>query len=404
MATTTTCSVRSIGQEREKAGVKTERGRWSAFRWRPRKKQTQTSPIPIKQPPFSEFIAASPLLPSTGLSLPSIAANLPEWISLSKTLAESLKLAPDRSSWSGSQRSRVFQYYLPVFFWVRAQLEDKKAREIAGSGSPSSAPLVVGIQAPQGCGKTTLVAELETLLASVGLRAASVSVDDFYLTFEGQQKLASEFAGNPLLELRGNAGSHDLALGAETLERLVRGEEGAIALPRYDKSLHGGRGDRAPPRGLARRRGPRRRRPLRGVDARVQARRGRQGARGLAAPARGRRLPGGVRARVGLEVRLLAGGPGHQGTLVRLRLEAAGGEAAAGGLGGQGDDRRAGQGFRGPVPAGVRGVSSRRGRAGTAREQEREGFGDRGRGRQEPVEGAAGAAEGAVIVNQHAMW
>jgi len=246
MATTTTCSVRSIGQEREKAGVKTERGRWSAFRWRPRKKQTQTSPIPIKQPPFSEFIAASPLLPSTGLSLPSIAANLPEWISLSKTLAESLKLAPDRSSWSGSQRSRVFQYYLPVFFWVRAQLEDKKAREIAGSGSPSSAPLVVGIQAPQGCGKTTLVAELETLLASVGLRAASVSVDDFYLTFEGQQKLASEFAGNPLLELRGNAGSHDLALGAETLERLVRGEEGAIALPRYDKSLHGGRGDRAP--------------------------------------------------------------------------------------------------------------------------------------------------------------
>lgn len=142
----------------------------------------------------------------------------------------------------------MFQYYLPVFFWVRAQLEDKKMREIRGAGgAPSSAPLVVGIQAPQGCGKTTLVAELETLLGSVGLKAASVSVDDFYLTFEGQQKLASEFKGNPLLELRGNAGSHDLELGSETLERLMRGEaKGEIALPRYDKSLHGGRGDRAP--------------------------------------------------------------------------------------------------------------------------------------------------------------
>ena len=213
------------------------------------------APSPEKPPPlnFLEFIAASPLLPSTGLSLASIAANLPEWISLSRVLADSLGFDSDRSSWTEPQRSRVFQYYLPVFFWVRAQLEDKKAREIAGSGAPSSEPLVVGIQAPQGCGKTTLVAELETLLASVGLRAASVSVDDFYLTFAGQQRLAAEHAGNPLLELRGNAGSHDLALGSETLERLVKGaagkggqEQQEVALPRYDKSLNGGRGDRAP--------------------------------------------------------------------------------------------------------------------------------------------------------------
>lgn len=192
----------------------------------------------------AEFIAASPLLPSTGLSLDQISANLPEWISLSKTLAKSLGFdsGDDSGRWSKSQRSRVFHYYLPVFFWVRAQLEEKRRR------SSSDSPLVVGIQAPQGCGKTTLVAELETLLASAGLRAASVSVDDFYLTFEGQQKLASEFRGNPLLELRGNAGSHDLELGSRTLEKLVKGEQKEIALPRYDKSLHAGRGDRAPER------------------------------------------------------------------------------------------------------------------------------------------------------------
>ena len=74
-----------------------------------------------------------------------------------------------------------------------------------------------------------------------------MSVDDFYLTFEGQRRLAAEHAGNPLLELRGNAGSHDLALGSETLESLARAREGEdVALPRYDKSLHSGRGDRAP--------------------------------------------------------------------------------------------------------------------------------------------------------------
>ena len=239
------------------------------IRWRRRteKQKTQKLPYlfffspPLPPPPKkSEYIAASPLLPSTGLSLAQISANLPEWVSLSKVLAESLNFgssAGDRDRWSEAQRSRVFHYYLPVFFWVRAQLDEKRKRD--GGGSTSS-PLVVGIQAPQGCGKTTLVAELEALLGAVGLRAAAVSVDDFYLTFEGQQRLAAEFAGNPLLELRGNAGSHDLRLGAETLARLAKagkgGEEEEIALPRYDKSLHGGRGDRAPEAAWPRVRGP----------------------------------------------------------------------------------------------------------------------------------------------------
>lgn len=205
------------------------------------------------------YISSSPLLPSTGLTPEGIRASLPEWSRLAEELATSLCFPSprNRERWTKQQSSRVFHYYLPVLFWIRAQLELKRKE------SPSSEPLVVGIQAPQGCGKTTLVAEMERLLAAVGLRAASVSVDDFYLTFEGQQKLASENKGNPLLELRGNAGSHDLELGSRTLEALVKGtgtrgagggsetdEEGdesgdVVALPRYDKSAHGGRGDRA---------------------------------------------------------------------------------------------------------------------------------------------------------------
>jgi pantothenate kinase-related protein Tda10 len=50
---------------------------------------------------------------------------------------------------------RVFHYYLPVFYWFEQTLA--KHRE------SSAKPLVVGISAPQGCGKTTLVTALETL-------------------------------------------------------------------------------------------------------------------------------------------------------------------------------------------------------------------------------------------------
>ena len=46
------------------------------------------------------------------------------------------------------------------------------------------------MQAPQGCGKTTLVEELQHLLELADYRVASVSIDDFYLTFEDQQRLA----------------------------------------------------------------------------------------------------------------------------------------------------------------------------------------------------------------------
>ena len=53
-------------------------------------------------------------------------------------------------------------------------------------------PLVVGLSAPQGCGKTTLVTQLTKLLESDGVRAASVSIDDVYLTGEEQERVAME--------------------------------------------------------------------------------------------------------------------------------------------------------------------------------------------------------------------
>ena len=79
----------------------------------------------------------------------------------------------------------------------------------------------VGISAPQGCGKTTLVTELEKLLGHEGLPCAVVSVDDFYLTHADQTSLAQTHQDNWLLQGRGHAGTHDVALGTKTLQGLA---------------------------------------------------------------------------------------------------------------------------------------------------------------------------------------
>ena len=108
-------------------------------------------------------------------------------------------------------------------------------------------PLVVGLQAPQGAGKTTLVNAFLQALPGLGLRGAGVSVDDFYLTREDQVALAAAHPGNPYLEHRGYPGTHDVALGERTLRafKALRAGE-TMRVPVYDKSAHGGRGDRSP--------------------------------------------------------------------------------------------------------------------------------------------------------------
>lgn len=111
----------------------------------------------------------------------------------------------------------------------------------------ASRPLVIGLQAPQGAGKTTLVTHLLNRLPEHGLRGAAVSIDDFYLTRAEQIALADANPGNPYLEHRGYPGTHDLALGARVLSALrTLSGPGAIDVPVYDKSAHGGRGDRTP--------------------------------------------------------------------------------------------------------------------------------------------------------------
>ena len=53
---------------------------------------------------------------------------------------------------------------------------------------------------------------------------------------------------NPLLQVRGQAGTHDIDFAHDTLEQLksATSESSQVGLVRYDKSAHEGRGDRAP--------------------------------------------------------------------------------------------------------------------------------------------------------------
>lgn len=92
-------------------------------------------------------------------------------------------------------------------------------------------PLVVGICGAQGSGKSTLTDDLAQRLRQSGRTVATLSLDDLYKTRTERQRMAREV--HPLFATRGVPGTHDVALGLETIAALERGE--AAPLPRFDK-------------------------------------------------------------------------------------------------------------------------------------------------------------------------
>lgn len=123
-------------------------------------------------------------------------------------------------------------FYQEIKNWLEEVLQKESKR-----------PLVVGISAPQGAGKTTLSSELVKLFKDK--KVVSVSVDDFYFTHSQQQALAADHTKNPYLQQRGYPGTHDIKLGDKILSELKTlrvGQE--LLVPRYDKSAFSGKGDR----------------------------------------------------------------------------------------------------------------------------------------------------------------
>lgn len=191
-----------------------------------------------------EFICSGPLIDKLGLTAEMVAESIDKWLQYGLHLCRVFKL--NELYLTEPQKARFYHYYIPVFIWCEDQISDHRSTFKDGEDIP---PLVIGFSAPQGCGKTTLVFALDCLFRSTGRNTATISIDDFYLTAEGQAKLREENPGNALLEFRGNAGSHDLSFSTETLTTLSKlSKEGMkMKLPRYDKSAYNGRGDRADP-------------------------------------------------------------------------------------------------------------------------------------------------------------
>ena len=118
------------------------------------------------------------------------------------------------------------------------------AADIAAWRSAQAQPIVIGILAGQGTGKSTLVKALQKILdEGHDLKAVALSLDDLYLPYADRIKLRES---DDRLIWRGPPGTHDVKLGERTLARL-RSQSFPVELPQFDKSLHQGQGDRITP-------------------------------------------------------------------------------------------------------------------------------------------------------------
>lgn len=189
---------------------------------------------------LADYVCSSPIASTCGVKHTDDPDQLSLWQKLGELLAERLG-HPTGNKASDQQRARVYQYYLPIYLWLHDQLQQHQKTH-------PDTPLFVGMSAPQGSGKTTICEELQHLLAQGGYQAVFASLDDFYLTYDDQQALAKANSQNKLLGVRGQAGTHDIKLAHNTLQQLksANSDSSEIALVRYDKSSHSGRGDRAP--------------------------------------------------------------------------------------------------------------------------------------------------------------
>ena len=98
---------------------------------------------------------------------------------------------------------------------------------------------LIALNGPVGAGKSTLGRQLEALAASQGLHLVVASIDDLYRPLAERR---ARLAGNPFGVTRVPPGSHDIPLLLEALEHWRGG--GMLRLPRFDKTLANGEGDR----------------------------------------------------------------------------------------------------------------------------------------------------------------
>jgi D-glycerate 3-kinase len=94
-------------------------------------------------------------------------------------------------------------------------------------------PVVIGLSGAQGSGKSTLAAQLVIWFKRKGVRAAAVSLDDYYLSKARRQQLSQDI--HPLMAQRGVPGTHDIQQAIIDATAVLAGQP--VALPQFDKAL-----------------------------------------------------------------------------------------------------------------------------------------------------------------------
>ncbi|MEW6493519.1 MAG: glycerate kinase [Cyanobacteriota bacterium] len=145
----------------------------------------------------------------------------------------------------GSRGERENQVKIVKSFWT---FWLPLALQLAVSRQKLGRPFIQGILGGQGTGKTTLGAVLSLILTHLGYRLLSLSLDDLYKTYAERKQLQEQ---DPRLIWRGPPGTHDVELGLQLLDQ-VRSSQGkqSILVPRFDKSVWEGAGDRTTPETL----------------------------------------------------------------------------------------------------------------------------------------------------------
>lgn len=104
----------------------------------------------------------------------------------------------------------------------------------------SARPGAVGLGGGQGAGKSTLSRMIVEACGAEGLRCASLSLDDYYLSRAEREALAARV--HPLFTTRGPPGTHDVERCGRDLRALRR--PGEVRVPVFDKGLDDRAGER----------------------------------------------------------------------------------------------------------------------------------------------------------------
>lgn len=199
-----------------------------------------------------------PLMAEDGLQ-PEQEQALVEWELADVDRAAAFGITPKTVHGTIHQRINLLQRVYPLFCPLCDRLLGNPAdylvtlwrlwlplaQQLAAQRQSVGRPWIQGILGGQGTGKTTLGKILTLILRELGYQTLSWSLDDLYKTYPDRLLLQQQ---DPRLIWRGPPGTHDVELGIQVLDQLRHpNPQSPIPIPRFDKSLHDGMGDRIEP-------------------------------------------------------------------------------------------------------------------------------------------------------------